>query len=183
MHLNRTKRLLLSALLASGGAVWIRSARQEVVSAQSAPRFSGPTSSQPIALSADDSLLAVANPDNNTVTIFDVSNGANNRVATASVGTEPNGVAVSPDGTRIYVANTVSGTISVLAADRTNLLYGTGVTTINVGTEPYGMALTPSGKKLYVANARSNSVSVIDTSTNQVIKTIADVGIEPRGIA
>jgi uncharacterized protein (TIGR03437 family) len=34
-----------------------------------------------------------------------------------------------------------------------------------------------------VANARSNSVSVIDTSTNQVIKTIADAGIEPRGIA
>jgi YVTN family beta-propeller protein len=94
-------------------------------------------------------------------------------------------VAVAPDGTRIYVANTVSGSITVLSADRANSTYGSTVTllTIPVGTEPYGLALTPSGKKLYVANARSNSVSVIDTSTNLVVKTIADAGIEPRGIA
>ena len=45
------------------------------------------------------------------------------------------------------------------------------------------MAVTPNGKKLYVTNARSNSVSVIDTATNNVIKTIENVGIEPRGIA
>src|SRR5262249_36165971 len=52
-----------------------------------------------------------------------------------------------------------------------------------VGTEPYGLALTPNGKKLYVSNSRSNSVSVIDTSTDVVIKTIFNVGPEPRGIA
>jgi hypothetical protein len=47
-----------------------------------------------------------------TVSIFDLKNGANTRVAQVTVGTEPNGVAVSPDGSRIYVANTVSGTIT-----------------------------------------------------------------------
>jgi YVTN family beta-propeller protein len=178
----RVASSVLAGVLAAGSAVWMSSGR-EIVSAQTSPRFTGPTSSQPLALSADDWLLAVANPDNNTVSIFDVRNGANNRVAQVPVGLEPNGVAVSPDGTRIYVANTVSGTVSVLAADRTNTAYGTGVTTIQVGTEPYGIALTPSGRKLYVANARSNSVSVIDTTTNLVTKTITDVGIEPRGIA
>jgi len=125
----------------------------------------------------------VANPDNNTISLFDVKDGANTRVAQVAVGTEPNGVAVSPDGSRIYVANTVSGTVTVLSANRTTSAYGTGAVTIPVGTEPYGVALTPSGRYLYVANARSNSVSVIDTTTNTVIKTIADVGIEPRGIA
>src|SRR5437763_7317283 len=135
-------------------------------------------------MSADDWLLAVANPDNNSVSIFDTRNGANTRVAQVTVGTEPNGVAVSPDGSRIYVANTVSGTVSVLAADRLNSLYGTPVLNpIPVGTEPYGLALTPSGKKLYVANARSNSVSVIDTATNYSVSTINNVGFEPRGIA
>jgi YVTN family beta-propeller protein len=148
MRLNdRAKSLLLAAVLGAGGAVWLSSGH-DLVSAQTAARFTGPTSSQPLALSADDWLLAVANPDNNSVSIFDVRNGANTRVAQVTVGSEPNGVAVSPDGTRIYVANTVSGTVSVLAADRTNLAYGTGVTTIPVGTEPYGLALTPSGKKL-----------------------------------
>src|SRR4030095_2287583 len=43
--------------------------------------------------------------------------------------------------------------------------------------------LTPNGAKLYVTNARSNSVSVINTATDTVLKTILNVGPEPRGIA
>ena len=174
--------LLTAVLVVVAAALWVH-AGHSVVSAQGPTRFTGPTSSQPLALSADDWTLAVANPDNNSVSIFDVKNGANTRVAQVSVGIEPNGVAVAPDGSRIYVANTVSGSISVLSVDRANAAYGLQLTTIPVGTEPYGVAITPSGKKLYVANARSNSVSVIDTTTNQVIKTISDAGIEPRGIA
>ena len=50
-----------------------------IVSAQSPARFTGPVNSQPLALSADDWLLAVANPDNNSVSIFDVRNGANTK--------------------------------------------------------------------------------------------------------
>ncbi len=153
------------------------------VSAQTPVRFTGPMNSQPLALSADDSLLAVVNPDNNTVSLFDVRAGQNVKLAEVPVGAEPNGVAVSPDGRRVYVANTVSGTVTVLGVDRTAGIYNTQLATIRVGTEPYGVALTPTGTKLYVANARSNSVSVIDTGTNQVIRTIADMGIEPRGIA
>jgi uncharacterized protein (TIGR03437 family) len=145
-------------------------------------RFVGPTSSQPLALSADDSLLAVVNPDNNSVSFFNTQN-AYTRLAEIPVGTEPNGVALSPDGTRAYIANTVSGTVTVLAVDRTSASIASTVATIPVGTEPYGLALTPTGRKLYVSNARSNSVSVIDTTANQVIKTITNAGIEPRGIA
>src|SRR5437016_6418427 len=171
----------LAAVVLATATFWIQR-KPALVSAQSPTRFSGPTNSGPLALSADDWLLAVANPDSNSVSIFDIKGGANTRVAQVTVGTEPNGVAVSPDGSRIYVANTVSGTITVLAADRVNSAYGTPVLSIPVGTEPYGLALTASGKKLYVANSRSNSVSVIDTSTNQVVKTISDAGIEPRGI-
>ena len=96
-----------------------------------APRFTGPTSSQPLALSADDSLLIVANPDNNSVTLFDVSTG-NARLAEIPVGSEPNGVALSPDGSRAYVANTVDGTVSVLSINRTTGSYG-GVLTHHHG--------------------------------------------------
>jgi len=152
------------------------------VSAQSPLRFSGPTSSQPLALSADDSLLIVANPDNNTVTLFDAKNG-NARIGETPVGKEPNGVALSPDGNLAYVANTVDGTVSVLAINRNSPNYATVVRTVAVGTEPYGLALTPTGRKLYVSNARSNTVSVIDTQSNYSVKTIANVGPEPRGIS
>jgi len=39
--------------------------------AQVESRFAGPTSSQPMALSAGGSLLAVVNPENDTVSFFD----------------------------------------------------------------------------------------------------------------
>src|SRR6478672_10071607 len=85
------------------------------VHAQNASLFTGPTSSQPLALSADGTLLLVANPDNNSVTLFDVGNDANKKLAEVPVGEEPNGVAIMPNGARAFVANTVSGTVTVLA--------------------------------------------------------------------
>jgi uncharacterized protein (TIGR03437 family) len=152
------------------------------VSAQSPLRFTGPTSSQPLALNADDSLLVVANPDNDSITFFDAKNN-NAKLGEVKVGKEPNGVALSPDGTRAYVANTVDGTVWVLSVTRTPAFATSVVGVITVGVEPYGLALTPSGRKLYVTVARSNYVTVIDTTTNLVIKNILGGWIEPRGIA
>lgn len=146
-------------------------------------RFAGPTSSQSLALDANGSLLVVANPDNNSVSFFDVANDRNRRLRELSVNKEPNGVAVNPQGTRAYVANTVSGTISVINVTRNSPNIARIATEIKVGTEPYGVALTPNGTKLYVANRRSNNVSVIDTRTNRVVKVIEGVGPAPTGIA
>jgi YVTN family beta-propeller protein len=137
-----------------------------------------------MALSADGSLLAVVNPDNDTVSFFDVQSDSNRKLAEIPVESEPNSVAVNPAGTRAYVANTVSCTVTVIIAiTRNSANVARTLTTIDVGTEPYGLALTPNGRKLYVTNARSNSVSVIDTKPNQVIRSIENVGIEPRVIA
>jgi YVTN family beta-propeller protein len=149
--------------------------------AEAVNRFAGPTSSQPLALSADNRWLAVANADNNSVTFFDVWNDAYTKVAEKTVQAEPNGVAMLPDASKTYVANTVAGTVAVI---RTNLANGQvwDPTYIKVGTEPYALALTPNGTKLYVANSRSNTLSVIDTATDKVIKTISGVGFEPRGL-
>lgn len=146
-------------------------------------RFAGPTASQPLALDGNGTLLTVANPDNNSVTFFDVDGDRNRRLREILVGKEPNGVALNPQGTRAYAANTVSGTISVINVNRNSPQVARVLQEIPVGTEPYGVALTPNGTKLYVTNRRSNSVSVIDTRTNRVIKTIADAGFTPTGIA
>ncbi len=183
MNERRYSKLLVLSLIPVLAAFFVAGIRSDSVGAQEVLRFTGATNSQTLALSADDNLLAVANPDNNSVTLFDTRGGANTWLAEVRVGEEPNGVAVSPDGTRVYVANTVSGTVSVIAVNRIANSYDTVVATIPVGTEPYALALTPRGRKLYVANSRSNTVSVIDTATNRVTRTIADVGFEPRGIA
>src|SRR5438128_2286788 len=144
--------------------------------------FSGSTSSQPLALSADGELLAVANPDNNTVTFFDTSRPIPQLIDEVRVGREPNGVALAPDGREAYVANTLDGTVSVFKLDgggRKPKLHKV----LHVGTEPYGVAVTPNGGKVYVTNARSNSVTVINARNNHVLETIEGVGIEPRGLA
>jgi YVTN family beta-propeller protein len=147
-------------------------------------RFLGGTSSQPLALSASGDFLVVANPDNDSVSFFDVRGDLDLLVATVPVGDEPNGVALRPDGRRAYVANTVSGTVTVLDVDLANGVANPApVATVAVGTEPFALALAPNGTRLYVANARSNSVSVIDTASNTVSTTVFGVGVEPRGLA
>jgi len=183
-HKLRNRKLLIPIACLGLGAVLAFWLGQRQVSAQGpVTRFSGPTSSQPLALPADDSFLAVVNPDNNSVSFFDVTGDSNRRVAEVPVQTEPNGVAVLPDGSKAYVANTVSGTVSVIRLNISNGVIFKPSKHIPVGTEPYGLALTPNGTKLYVSNSRSDSVSVIDTVTDTVIKTITGVGPEPRGLA
>jgi len=179
--MKRTERklLVLLACFAIGGLV---SVEPWPVAAQ-VGRFAGPTSSQPLALTADDAFLAAVNPDNNSVSFFDLRVDRNRLLARVPVQTEPNGVAMLPDGSKAYVANTVSGTVSVMLLNIRNGVIARPYKHILVGTEPYGLALTPNGKKLYVSNSRSNNVSVIDTTTDVVIKTISGVGLEPRGIA
>lgn len=145
-------------------------------------RFVGPTSSQSLALTANSDFLAVANADNHSVSFFDLRSGRNRKLLEVPVQQEPSSVAFLPNGSKAYVANTVSGTVSVI---RTNLANGSVAKPVHVtvGTEPAALVLTPNGTKLYVANSRSNTISVIDTATDTVVKTITGVGFEPRGLA
>ncbi len=124
-----------------------------------------------------------ANPDNNSVSFFDLRADRNQRVATVPVQIEPNSVAFLPNGLRAYVANTVSGTVSVINLNIANGVINKPSKHIPVGVEPYALVVTPNGTTVYVANARSNSVSVIDTASNTVVKTIFNAGLEPRGLA
>jgi YVTN family beta-propeller protein len=151
--------------------------------AQGLGRFAGPTASQPLALSASGDFLVVANPDNNSVSFFDLRADKNRRVTTVPVQVEPNGVVFTPNGRRAYVANTVSGTVTMIETNIANGVVRRPTLHIPVGVEPSALVLTPNATKLYVANARSNTVSVINTATSAVVKTIVDVGLEPRGLA
>ncbi|NOT59234.1 MAG: hypothetical protein HOP19_03305 [Acidobacteria bacterium] len=176
-----TRLLKLFLCLATGSGVGLMAyqhtplATSTTATAQSGAV--GPTQSSPVAVSANGRFVWVANPDTDTVSVIDATNDANQKVADIAVGDEPNNLALSAGG-RAYVANTISGTVSVIDAASRAI-----IATIFVGTEPYGIALTPNGRKLYVVNARSNDVTVIDTATNGVIGTITNVGTEPRGIA
>ena len=78
------------------------------------------------------------------------------------VGSDPTGIAVTPDGTKVYVTNWGSTNVSVI-----NTATNTVTATVDVGTTPIGVAVSPDGTKVYVTNPSSNNVSVINTTTNQ----------------
>jgi YVTN family beta-propeller protein len=103
--------------------------------------------------------------NSNTVSVIDSS--SNTIVATATVGSAPGGVAVTPDGTRAYVANNHSNSVSVIDTSS-----NTVVATVAVGSAPGGVAMTPDGTRACVTNVLSNSVSLIDTSSNTVVATV-----------
>ena len=79
--------------------------------------------------------------------------------ATIPVGSEPIGVAVSPNGAYVYVTNRGDNSVSVISTAS-----NTVTATVTVGTYPWSVAVTPNGAYGYVTNLGGNSVSVIDTT-------------------
>jgi len=128
--------------------------------------------STPITLSPDDSKLWVVNPDpdNNSVTVIDVTNDEGRVLREIPVGREPNSVALNMDGSRAYVANTLNGTVSVINTQTLAVVE----TINNVGVEPRALVFTPNFTKLYVANSSSNDIAVINPATNQITGKITN---------
>ncbi|MDT5013318.1 MAG: hypothetical protein QOH57_4935 [Mycobacterium sp.] len=130
-----------------------------------------------IALSADGTRAYVAG--NNAVSV--INTATNTVVGQASTkGGQSFGLALSPDGQRLYVSNTFNNTVSVLDTSKAT---PTLMATVAVGVTPGGIAVSPDGTKVYVANFSSGTVSVISTATNAVVGKPIAVGANPYGVA
>jgi YVTN family beta-propeller protein len=111
----------------------------------------------------------------NAVSVIDTVSHA--VVATIPVGTNPQTVAITPNGSFAYVTNPGNNNVSVIST-ATNTVIGS----VPVGSLPSGVAVTPSGAFAYVTNESTNDVSVIATASNTVVDTVS-VGNRPIGIA
>ena len=110
------------------------------------------------------------------VTVIDTA--TNTVTANVPVGNGPFGVAVTPDGGKVYVTNSGhSNNVSII-----NTATNTVTTNVSVGISPEGVAVTPDGKNVYVTNHDSNTVSVINTINNTAYATVL-VEIFPEGVA
>jgi YVTN family beta-propeller protein len=87
----------------------------------------------------------------------------------------PAGLAVTPDGKRIVVADQLADAVSVI--DTTS----GAVTTTPAGHRPLSVTLSKDGKTAYVSNQGASDVSVVDVSGSQpsVTKTLP-VGLHPN---
>lgn len=95
----------------------------------------------------------------------------NTVIATIPVGTNPTGIAITPDNQYVYVANS-DDTVSVISV-ATNQV----ITTIPGFDTPYSITINPAGTLAYVTNSGSgagaNTISIVPTITNTIIGTIA----------
>ena len=82
--------------------------------------------------------------------------------AEIATGKSPSGIAVTPDGATLLVANRESDSVSVIdVATRKE------TRRIAVGTHPFGLTLSPDGTRAYTANVLSDDVSAIDIAAGR----------------
>lgn len=94
------------------------------------------------------------------------------------VGTDPRAIVSNLDGSRLYVANNTSNTVSVI-----NTATKAVVATIAGFSAPYGLAISPDGAYVYVTNYSNDTVGIINTADNSLLGTTIAVGTGPIGIA
>lgn len=92
----------------------------------------------------------------------------------------PVGVVVTPDGSKVYVANRDNNTVSVI--DTSDNSVATVFDPSSYVKGPWGVAVNPAGTRVYVTNSTDGSVSVIDTSVDTVTTRIS-VENTPVGLA
>ena len=79
----------------------------------------------------------------------------------------PAGLAVTPDGKRLYAAENLTHKLAVV-----DLTTQSVISKIPVGDYPYDCVISTDGSRAYVSNWGSRSLTVINTSSNQVIGEI-----------
>jgi YVTN family beta-propeller protein len=110
----------------------------------------------------------ITNNQSNSVSVIDTP--TNEVTATVSVGAGPWGVAVSPDGRKVYTANWYYTVSAIDTA--TNAVTSIPNIWNAIGGNTIGIAVSQDGRRVYATNFYQQSVSVIDTATNTVIAAI-----------
>jgi YVTN family beta-propeller protein len=94
-----------------------------------------------VALSSTKGILYVANAGSDNVSVIDLT--TNRGIANLTVGSNPRGIAIVPDESRIFVNNVLDGTVSVI--DAKTLAVTNTIQTTNIPLSPTLLA----GKKLF----------------------------------
>ncbi len=130
--------------------------------------------------------IAMAVPGMNQLAIL--STATFQTLYSVSVGSQPTGLAFSPDGSTLYVANKGDGTVSVVSVTNTNSIDGYTfqvAQTVQVGGAPQQVAVGADGSAWVSVDAGSQAGSLVKISNgaSSPTTTSVTVGTGPRGVA
>jgi YVTN family beta-propeller protein len=121
--------------------------------------LTGPTSGSEIVIDA----AGIAS--SGTISVLDMA--AQQVVGEVEVELHPCGIALAPDGNRLYVANANSDSVSVVDTGAMHAVarWSTQpMARLPLGSGPNALTLTADGRTLYVANGGNNCIAVLDTA-------------------
>lgn len=110
--------------------------------------------------------------------VVDVFGAAGNSLGTISGLTYPSGMALSSDGSRLYVANSNAATLSVVYTGTLQI-----IATVPVAASPTSVKLSTDGSLVYVVSQSMSSVTLVSTALNAVSITVRGIGPYPFDIA
>ena len=122
-------------------------------------------------------------PGGDTVSVLNLKNNTVEQTISDASFNEPYTVTINAAGTKAYVTNSSSSTVTIIDVT-TNTVIGT----IGGFDGPSGLVITPDGNYAYVNNyggpiagsGNGNTVSVVDLNTNAIVGTLT-VGPLPPG--
>lgn len=116
--------------------------------------------------------------DHNSLVLIDEASGG--KLAELPIGEQPEGVALSPDGKRVYVALEGENKLAVADADAATVL-----ARIPVGGRPRSVVVSKDGHRIYVADETGRALTVVDAAALAVAATIPFPApdAKPMGVA
>ncbi len=139
-----------------------------------------------IAVTPNNLFAYVANSNNNTVTVLNLtSNTVETTINDASFD-GPYTVTINAAGTKAYITNSEGSTVTII-----DIATNTVIGTITGFDEPSGFAITPDGNFAYVNNYADlidgsgfgTTVNVVDLNSNTIVGPAITVGQAPAALA
>src|SRR2546423_4977883 len=132
-----------------------------------------------LAINAKTKTLYAANWADATVSVIETgTTGAEHVVQTIAVGQHPVGLAASPDGSRLAVANAADDTVTVADLGADGRATATHTTSLRItpgaplGIAPDAVGFAPDGRALYVALSGLNAVEVLTPAGQPIPRTV-----------
>jgi YVTN family beta-propeller protein len=166
MPASQSPRFIAGVAKGRGGSIYIADAENDSVLRLEGDDFHVAASTRvgyrPYEIAVSDGVIAVSNWGDGSVSLLEPDiMRERGRVA---VGRFPNQLLFVPDG-RLFVANSGSNTVSVIAGNRVIETIDVALTPgAPVGSTTDALAINPSGTRLFAANADNNDVAMVDIS-------------------